>query len=479
MKASSRPGAIVAAVALLAVAASVVALLLHGRAAALSGAVGDLHLTDVWLGLLLPPVGAWLVTRRRLGAVGGVLLLQGFVALAGLAGQVARYAQLTDGPASVVGVGSWVAGWAWAPYLLLTTLVLWTPRERTTTRAEGILGHAVVGLVAVVAVVLMVAPGPVQGVPGLVNPIGLTGMPGLTPLAGLLIAVVAVGGTAAATATLIVRLVRSRGDQRARLAWTLPAQVLVLGAVLFSGDLPYPWNDVVTAAALTGLVAALIVVDSVGAALDDRDAGRRALVVAREAERARLRRDLHDGLGPEMAGLSLQLSVAAGKADDPEVRAVLSSVQERLRVTTTQVRHLVDGLRPPALDELGLTGAVRQLVTRQAGAFPDGVTVAGDEAAAFPPEVEVAAHHIIAEAFTNAARHSGARRCDIRIVGDGGVLQMQVADDGPARSWSRDGIGLESMRVRAREVGGHVRIVRRTDGTTVHATLPLDGEASG
>jgi signal transduction histidine kinase len=336
-----------------------------------------------------------------------------------------------------------------------------------------------VGLVAVVTVVLMVAPGPVQGVPGLVNPIGLTDVPGLTPLAGLLIAFLAVGATAAATATLIVRLVRARNEQRTRLAWVLPAQVLVVGAVLFSGDLPYPWNDVATAAALTGLVASLVVVDTVGAALDDRDASRRALVAAREAERARLRRDLHDGLGPEIAGLSLQLSVAAGKAHDPGVRAVLSAVQERLRVTATQVRHLVDGLRPPALDELGLTGAVRQLVTRQAGAFPDGVTVTGEDAASFPPEVEVAAHHIIAEAFTNAARHSGASRCEIRIVGDGGALLVQVADDGPARAWSPDGVGMESMRARAREIGGHLRIVRRTDGTTVHATLPLAGEASG
>ncbi len=478
MQRGTRPGAIAVVVGLLAVAASVSALLLHGRAAALSGAVGDLHLTDVWLGLLLPPVGVWLVMRRRPGAVGGVLLLQGLVALAGLAGQVARYAQLTGGPAAVVGVGSWVAGWAWTPYLLLSTLVLWTPRVRAT-RSERVLGRIVVGLVAVVTVVLMVAPGPVQGVPGLVNPIGLTGLPGLTPLAGLLIAVLAVGATAAATVTLIVRVVRARGEQRTRLAWIVPAQVLVLGAVLFSGDLPYPWNDVATAAALTGLVASLVVVDTVGAALDDRDASRRALVAARETERARLRRDLHDGLGPEIAGLSLQLSAAAGKADDPGVRAVLSSVQERLRVTTTQVRHLVDGLRPPSLDELGLTGAVRQLVTRQAGAFPDGVTVTGEEAAAFPPEVEVAAHHIIAEAFTNAARHSGASRCDIRIIRDGDALQVQIADNGPARPWSRDGVGVDSMRARAREIGGHLRIDRRTDGTTVHATLPLDGQASG
>ena len=197
-------------------------------------------------------------------------------------------------------------------------------------------------------------------------------------------------------------------------------------------------------------------------------------VLAREEERRRLRRDLHDGVGPSLAGMALQLDSLAGRLGEPELAERTERLRDRLQGTVTEVRRIVDGLRPAALDELGLVPALKALATQPGD--PVHVTVETHEVPAeLPAAVEVAAYRIAGEAVANALRHAQATRVTVRLAADGGGLGVTVLDDG--RGFGADataGVGLRSMHDRAAEVGGSVD-VRSTPGggTTVSARLPL------
>lgn len=207
-------------------------------------------------------------------------------------------------------------------------------------------------------------------------------------------------------------------------------------------------------------------------------ASRQRLVTAKEEERLRLRRDLHDGLGPKLAALGLKLDAAGMMILDRPTEAlhVLDTVKGDIRETIDDVRRLVYGLRPPALDELGLVGAVREGVQRfGVGVAPQIVVDAPDRLPALPAAVEVAAYWIVNEAVTNAVRHAAARRCEVRLALDGALL-VSVCDDGggmPAQ-W-RAGVGTTSMAERAAELGGALQIGPRRPGpgTEVIARIPV------
>ena len=146
-----------------------------------------------------------------------------------------------------------------------------------------------------------------------------------------------------------------------------------------------------------------------------------------------------------------------------------------LRTAIADIRRLVHGLRPPALDELGLVGAVQRLAERCGtdGGLRVDVDVSG-ELPALPAAVEVAAYRIAVEAVTNAVRHAGASRCDVSIrLGD--ELVVEVADDGVGLAADhRQGVGLASMRERAEELGGVLSAEAVAGrGTRVRAQLPL------
>jgi signal transduction histidine kinase len=196
---------------------------------------------------------------------------------------------------------------------------------------------------------------------------------------------------------------------------------------------------------------------------------RERLVLAREEERRRLRRDLHDGLGPALAGLTLKLDTARNRlGDDALLREMRSDVQS----TIVDVRRLVDGLRPVSLDELGLVGSLQRLVDR---APPDGpdVRLVADDADSPAAAVEVAAYRIVQEALTNVLRHAGARECEVSVQGLNGSLVVSVADDGTGTFRPGDGSGLETMRERAEELGGTLELLPRPGGgTVVRAVLP-------
>ena len=199
------------------------------------------------------------------------------------------------------------------------------------------------------------------------------------------------------------------------------------------------------------------------------------LVRAREEERRRLRRDLHDGLGPALAGHLLRLDVISGKvAGDSPARADIDTLQRDLRATMLDIRRLVEGLRPPALDELGLGGAIEQAALRLCAGSPLHVDVDIAELPALPAATEVAAYRIVTEAVTNVVRHAGATRCQVCIDVHGPWLAMSVHDNGTGflEGVVATGNGLQTMRERVDEVRGRLR-VSGDDGTLVEAELPL------
>jgi signal transduction histidine kinase len=212
---------------------------------------------------------------------------------------------------------------------------------------------------------------------------------------------------------------------------------------------------------------------------DALQTSQRRLVEAREEERRRLRRDLHDGLGPTMAGVVLGIDAAAKLlTDDPvAARRLLDDVKAEASGAVDDVRRLVYDLRPPALDELGLPGAVRQQAERLSMRRPDfSISVAA--ATPLPPlgaATEVAAFRIAMEALANAARHAHAHHCSVRLSADG-QFRLEVTDDGTGIvPGARSGVGLAAMQERATEVGGSCTVSAvEPSGTRVVALLPLD-----
>ncbi|WP_051516066.1 sensor histidine kinase [Candidatus Blastococcus massiliensis] len=209
-------------------------------------------------------------------------------------------------------------------------------------------------------------------------------------------------------------------------------------------------------------------------------ASREQLVSAREEERRRLRRDLHDGLGPSLGAVVLRIDTARNLAADgraEEADRMLRQARDDVATALTDVRRLVHDLRPPALDDLGLAGAVRQQAER---VLPAQVTVTvteGPGVAELPAAVEVAAYRIASEALANAARHAAPSRVAVALECDDGTLVVTVTDDGvgidPA---APAGVGLISLRERAAELGGRCTVeCPPSGGTVVRAVLPAGG----
>jgi signal transduction histidine kinase len=201
----------------------------------------------------------------------------------------------------------------------------------------------------------------------------------------------------------------------------------------------------------------------------------RRLVTAREEERRRLRNDLHDGLGPALGAVLLTLAAAENRlaASAPDVSALLAEAREQTAAAVSDVRRLVYGLRPPALDELALDGAVRAVLAKLGAAGCSfHLSVSGD-LSDLPAAVEVAAYRIMTEAATNVVRHAGARQCSVAVERSDAALSVSVVDDGVGTAGAV-GVGVASMRERAGELGGSLSISRGTaGGTVVRAVLPL------
>jgi signal transduction histidine kinase len=227
---------------------------------------------------------------------------------------------------------------------------------------------------------------------------------------------------------------------------------------------------------------------------------RESLVLAREEERLRLRRDLHDGLGATLAGLRLQVESAQALAGDTAAGPILEAAGRGVTSAVAEVRGITDSLRPPAIDEIGLGSALTLLAERIR--TPDlhvSAQVSSDVLGAdvtIGAAAEVAAYRIASEALANVARHSGARAAVLSLFvsndssAGGRRLVLEVADNGcglpaagPAPT-SGSGLGLAAMRQRAEEIGGTLEVISPADpsrrpelggrgGTLVRAVLPL------
>jgi signal transduction histidine kinase len=206
---------------------------------------------------------------------------------------------------------------------------------------------------------------------------------------------------------------------------------------------------------------------------DDLRRSRERILSAREDERRRLQRDLHDGLGPTLASLYQRVDTARSLVVDDPVAAeqMLAEVGKQTRSVIGEIRALVQDLRPPEL-ELGLRGAIDAAAAQfsalriyvDAGPLPE-----------LPPAVENAAYRIVVEALTNTARHAGASSATVDLVASDGELTVSIADDGSGLpAMPPPGTGLRSMRERAAELGGYCAYSPTpAGGMCVTAVLPI------
>jgi signal transduction histidine kinase len=209
----------------------------------------------------------------------------------------------------------------------------------------------------------------------------------------------------------------------------------------------------------------------------DLKRAREQMVFSREEERKLLRRNLHDTIGPTLASLHLQSSaVRKLVASDPtRAMALIDEMRLQIRSVIADIRRVVENLRPPALDELGLLSAIEE----QAKAFAvEGLQVYVDSPSRLPTlnaAVEVAAYRIALEALANVVRHANAKQCWVRIKHETDLLRVEVLDDGSGLPTSyKPGVGLASMRQRALELGGECRLQSAPEaGMLVTALLPL------
>jgi signal transduction histidine kinase len=206
----------------------------------------------------------------------------------------------------------------------------------------------------------------------------------------------------------------------------------------------------------------------------------RALAAAQQ-ERSRIRRDLHDGLGPSLSGVALGLEAAqAALPGDPGTAAELTTrMRTEIAGAVDEVRRIIDELRPAALEDAGLVQALRERAASLVARSASGLVIqvhAAEPLAELPGRVEVAAFRIAEEAMTNVVRHARARRCEVRLA-TGDVLVLSVSDDGvglPVQT-RPDGIGLTSIRQRAAELGGQCTIgPAGSAGLIITVRLPLE-----
>ena len=364
--------------------------------------------------------------RRSFIVVGvAVVTFAAFAIVFGVVGALAG-----DGPAAVGG-GLAVA--------LLAVPVAVRVRDRVD---RMLYGHQDVSTaVARMSDELDSAGDPADALPGLARAVAETlGASGvlLDPDPRLGLAPVHVGGALAEPS--LERVLRHRGQELGRLVLGARAP----GEAFAAADL-----------ALVEVLARqlTLAVDAVALA-SQLQQSRGQIVTAREEERRRLRRDLHDGLGPALAGIALTLQAAQNTGGD-EADDLLTGAREQMQDVVAEIRRIVQALRPAVLDDLGLAAAIRAHADRLAP-----LAIELDLAEPQPPmsaAAELVVYRIATEALTNVVRHAHASSCRVALRSDGGETVLEVTDDGRGLDPRADpGVGLRSMRERAAELGGHV-----------------------
>ena len=211
---------------------------------------------------------------------------------------------------------------------------------------------------------------------------------------------------------------------------------------------------------------------------DELRQSRQRIVTAREDERRRLRRDLHDGLGPQLASQTLGLEAVAQlmSANPDKAHHLLEALKTQAQDAIADIRRLIYELRPPTLDDLGLVGALQQSAARYESETLQFTFDVPHPLPELPAAVETAVYRITQEAMTNIVRHAQASQAIIRLTCANHYLVVEIRDNGQGLSLAyQSGVGLQSMRERAAELNGRCMIQSLPEGgTKVEARLPLE-----
>jgi signal transduction histidine kinase len=196
---------------------------------------------------------------------------------------------------------------------------------------------------------------------------------------------------------------------------------------------------------------------------------RRETVDAQAAELGRIERDIHDGAQARLVALSIQLGRAElALEDQPGARRLVEDARQEASRAIADLRDLSRGIAPPLLSDRGLVAAVRGLAAR----YDADVEVApGLESKRLAPALERGAYFVVAEALTNAAKHSGAQRVSVKLGSEAAVLTVTVADEGRGGA-DPTGSGLSGLRGRVEALGGTLRLASSDAGTRLEARFP-------
>ncbi|WP_327323500.1 histidine kinase [Streptomyces sp. NBC_01210] len=199
--------------------------------------------------------------------------------------------------------------------------------------------------------------------------------------------------------------------------------------------------------------------------VEDLTESRAGAVDAAHAERRRIERDLHDGAQQRLVSLALNLGIAKVTLKDlpPEVRQVIDDAHREAKESIEELSHLVRGLHPSVLDELGLDAALSGLAARA----PLPVRLRVDLPQRAAPAVEAVAYFVASEALTNIAKHAHATRADVTVSRLGEILRVVIADDGAGGADPAGGTGLKGLAQRVGSVDGTFRMSSPTGGPTV------------
>jgi signal transduction histidine kinase len=205
--------------------------------------------------------------------------------------------------------------------------------------------------------------------------------------------------------------------------------------------------------------------------VDELKRTRTGVLDVQASELRRIERDLHDGAQARLVALTMQLGRAEERlADRPETAALVRRAREEATAAIAELRDLARGIAPPVLADRGLEAAVRSLAARSTAT----VEVTADLPVRLPPVVETAAYFVVAESLTNIVKHAPGASARVTLQQDGGMLVVEVIDDGPGGA-DPSGGGLTGLRQRVEALDGRLEVhsVAR-EGTVIWAVLPCE-----
>ena len=361
----------------------------------------------------------------------------------------------------------WVASWLVVVELpVLAAIVQLFPTGRPVAGWRPyLLASVAAGAAGVLAAAIEALPG---ADPSLADAAGLVAVP--------LLAFAAVGGVV----PLVVRWRRTADGERRAVAWllvVLGAGVVVPAMVAAGGRSGEVAAQVFTVGQLAFICVAVLRSRVWGLAPMMRRSLHR-VVSATDAERRRIRAELHDGVGAGLTAVRLKIDAAAQLIDDRPDRAaeMLGSASSDIGTVLDEVRHLIDGLRPAVLDRMDLAAALRLQADELSAHAPGLEITVVDEGRLehLAPGADVPVYRLVTEAMHNVVRHADATRCEVRVSSSDGEVVIDVSDDGRGpEGVASDGLGLSSMAARASEVGGYVVAGARPErGFRLRAVIP-------